>query len=223
MTDGGPTRAPGSSSPAPPEETHGRRGIRPTHVAQAAAISLVAALLGLLVWKLGAGSAGAGFVNAIERGQKPSAPAFDLPVIWSRTDLWPAAVRSAVDDGRLSLAELRGHPVVLNFWASWCIPCREEAPSFDASARAHRGKVAFLGLDVQDLVPDARRFLDELDVPYVSVHDGTPKSYGAYGLTGVPETYFIDAQGRVVAHAAGAVSRRELEASIAVLLAEPAA
>ncbi|RDI76244.1 Redoxin [Gaiella occulta] len=212
----------GASPPAAAEETRSRRRIRPTHVAQAAAISLVAALLALLVWKLVAGSAGAGFVKAIERGERPSAPAFDLPVIWNRTELWPTAVRGAGDDGRLSLAELRGHPVVLNFWASWCIPCKEEAPAFDAAARAHRGKIAFLGLDVQDLVPDARRFLDTLDVPYASVRDGTPNSYSAYGLTGVPETYFIDARGRVVAHAVGALSRRELEASITALLAAPA-
>jgi cytochrome c biogenesis protein CcmG/thiol:disulfide interchange protein DsbE len=180
----------------------------------------VAGLLGLLIWKVVAGSPGAGFVSAIKRGDKPAAPAFDLPVIWDRVGLWPPAIRGSVDDGRVSLAELRGYPVVLNFWASWCIPCKEEAPYLDAAARAHRGKVAFLGLDVQDLVPDARRFLDKLDVPYVSVRDGSPKSYTAYGLTGVPETYFIDARGRVVEHAIGALSRRELEASIAVLLAE---
>jgi len=207
--------------PAPPEQASGRRGIRPTHVGQAVAIVFVAGLLGLLVWKVVAGSPGSGFVSAIKRGDKPAAPAFDLPVIWDRAGLWPSPIRGAVDDGRVSLAELRGYPVVLNFWASWCIPCKEEAPYFDAAARAHRGKVVFLGLDVQDLVPDARHFLDKLDVPYVSVRDGTPKTYSAYGLTGVPETYFIDARGRVLEHATGALSRRELEESIAVLLAEP--
>ena len=221
MTDRDPAPTADSSPPDGPEETSGRRGIRPTHVAQAIAIVFIAGLLGLLIWKVVVGSPGAGFVSAIERGDKPAAPAFDLPVIWDRAGLWPPAIRGTVDDGRVSLTELRGYPVVLNFWASWCIPCKEEAPYFDAAARAHRGKVAFLGLDIQDLVPDARRFLDELGVPYVSVRDGTPKTYSAYGLTGVPETYFIDGEGRVVEHAIGAMSRRELEASIAVLLAEP--
>jgi cytochrome c biogenesis protein CcmG/thiol:disulfide interchange protein DsbE len=212
---------PEPSPPARSEETSGGRGIRPTHVAQAVAIVFVAGLLGLLIWKVVAGSPGAELVSAIKRGDKPAAPAFDLPVIWDRAGLWPPAIRGSIDDGRVSLAELRGYPVVLNFWASWCIPCKEEAPSFAAAAQAYRGKIAFLGLDIQDLVPDARGFLEKLDVPYVSVRDGTPKSYSAYGLTGVPETYFIDARGRVIEHATGAVSRRELEASIAALLAAP--
>ena len=220
MTDGGLAPTTDPSPPAHPGETGRRRRLRPTHVAQAVAVTFVVALLGLLVWKVVAGSPGAGFVNAIKRGDKPPAPAFDLPVIWSRAGLWPKPLRGAVTDGRVTLDELRGYPVVLNFWASWCIPCKGEAPYFDAAARAHRGKVAFLGVDIQDLVPDAKRFLDKLDVPYVSVRDGTPKSYSAYGLTGVPETYFIDGKGRVVEHAIGALSRRELEASIAVLLAE---
>lgn len=220
MTDPDPVST-DSSPAAGPEETGGRRRIRPIHLAQAVAAVLVAGLLALLIWRVVAGSPGAGFVSAIRRGDKPAAPPFDLPVIWDRAGLWPPAIRGALDDGRVSLAELRGFPVVLNFWASWCIPCKDEAPHFDASARAHRGKVAFLGVDIQDLVPDARHFLDTLDVSYVSVRDGTSKTPNAYGLTGVPETYFIDARGRVVAHAVGAVSRRELEMSITALLAEP--
>lgn len=205
-----------------PEDGTGSNRVRPIHLAQALAVVFVLGLLALLVWKVAAGSPGAGFVGAIKRGDRPAAPAFDLPVIWDRTRLWPASVRSATADGRIALAELRGHPVVLNFWASWCIPCKEEAPYFAAAARRHQGTIVFLGLDVQDLVPDARRFLGKLDVPYVSVRDGSPKSYGAYGLTGVPETYFIAADGRVVEHAPGALSSLELEAKIAVLLAEPA-
>ena len=74
-----------------------------------------------------------------------------LILVWDRAGLGPPAIRGAVDDGRVSLTELRGYPVVLNFWASWCIPCKEEAPYFAAAARAHRDKVAFLGLDIQEL------------------------------------------------------------------------
>lgn len=73
-------------------------------------------------------------------------------------------------------------------------------------------------MDIWDFERDARDFLDELDVPYPSVRDGTPKTHTAYGLTGVPETYYLDAEGRIVEHATGAVSRRELEAGIAMLL-----
>jgi cytochrome c biogenesis protein CcmG/thiol:disulfide interchange protein DsbE len=180
----------------------------------------VLALLGLLVWKVAYGGEGSRLVAAIKRGERPAAPAFDLPVIWNRPATWPRRVRPALTDGRVDLGELRGTPVVLNFWASWCIPCKEEAPFLAAAARAHRREVAFLGIDIQDFERDARDFLDELDVPYPSVRDGTPKTHTAYGLTGVPETYYVDAEGRIVAHAVGAVSRRELETGIAKLLSE---
>ena len=139
-------------------------------------------------------------------------------MIWNRPALWPERTRPALADGEVALAELRGTPVVLNFWASWCILCREEAPHLAAAARAHRLDVAFLGLDVQDLTGDARGFLRKLRVPYPSVRDGSDRAYSAYGLTGVPETYYIDADGRIVAHAVGAVSRRELERDLRLLI-----
>lgn len=191
---------------------------RPFRVVQLVAVASVALLLSLLIWKVAQGSSGASLVAAIKRGDRPAAPAFDLPVIWNRPQMWPQRVRPALADGRVSLAELRGTPVVLNFWASWCIPCKEEAPHLAAAARAYRRDVAFLGLDIQDFTQDARRFLDRLDVPYSSVRHGSPRTYGAYGLTGVPETYYIDARGRIVAHATGAVSRAELERDLVPLL-----
>jgi cytochrome c biogenesis protein CcmG/thiol:disulfide interchange protein DsbE len=104
--------------------------------------------------------------------------------------------------------------VVVNFWASWCIPCKEEAALLAASARAHRGRVVFLGIDVQDFKSDARGFLKRFDTPYVSVRDGSGSTYTDYGLTGVPETYWIDARGRIVAHYAGQIDRAQLEDGI---------
>lgn len=195
-----------------------RRRLSPFAVAQLAAVALVAALFTLLVWTVAFGSSGADLVGAIKRGERPAAPSFDLPVIWHRPAIWPRRVRPALVDGRVQLEELRGTPVVLNFWASWCIPCKEEAPFLAAAARAHRRDVAFLGLDIQDFASDARRFLDELDVPYPSVRETGDKVHKAYGLTGVPETYYIDDRGRIVVHATGAVSRKELERDIALLL-----
>jgi cytochrome c biogenesis protein CcmG/thiol:disulfide interchange protein DsbE len=201
-----------------PEQAHRRRLPGPLPLVQVLALVFVALLLALLVWKVAHNSSGAGLVAAIKRGERPAAPTFDLPVIWNRPDMWPQRVRPALADDRISLVELRGTPVVLNFWASWCIPCKEEAPHLAAAARAYRRNVAFLGLDIQDFVADARRFLDRLDVPYSSVRDSSSRSYGAYGLTGVPETYYIDARGRIVAHAVGAVSREELERDLVRLL-----
>lgn len=200
------------------EAARPQRRLRPFLLVQLLAFAAVALLLSLLAWKVVRGSSGASLVAAIKRGENPVAPAFDLPVIWNRPHVWPRRARPALADGRISLAELQGTPLVLNFWASWCKPCKEEAPYLAASARAHRDDVAFLGLDIQDFTSDARRFLDGLDVPYSSVRDGSPDTYGAYGLTGVPETYYIDERGRIVAHSVGAVSRVELERNVAVLL-----
>ncbi len=183
---------------------------------QGAAVVAVAGLLALLAWRLVAQNRGAELVSAVRTGKAPAAPPFDLPVIWPQAATWPPALRGALADGRVALRELRGYPVVINFWASWCVPCKAEAPLLAASARAHAGKVAFLGIDVQDLTSDARRFLRRHGASYVSVRDGGGSVYSSYGLTGVPETYYLDRRGRIVAHSLGQLSRDELEEGIAL-------
>lgn len=182
-----------------------------------AALALVAAALALLVWATLAASRGQNLVEKVAAGKKPAAPGFTLAVLWPSTATWPKALLPALADGKLSLAELRGRPVVLNFWASWCTTCKEEAPILHAGARAHAGKVLFLGLDIQDLSGDARNFARSNAMNYVSVRDRDNSAYQAYGLTGVPESYFIDARGRIVAHVPGAVSRATLEQGIAAI------
>ena len=182
---------------------------------RALAVGVVIGLVGLLVQRTLAQGEGPHLLAAINADKKPLAPDFHLDVLWPRSETWPAALRGAIADGKVSARELRGHPIVLNFWASWCVPCKAEAPRLVASARAHRGEVAFLGIDVQDFKSDARKFLTRYDTNYVSVRDGGQSTYEDYGLTGIPETYYLDARGRVVAHALGEVSRQELEAGIA--------
>jgi cytochrome c biogenesis protein CcmG, thiol:disulfide interchange protein DsbE len=83
-----------------------------------------------------------------------------------------------------------------------------------ASPAAHRGRVVFLVMDVKDFSSDARSFLRHFHVNYVSVRDGGGGTYDDYGLTGLPETYFLDRRGRIVAHVLGEISRTSLEAGI---------
>jgi cytochrome c biogenesis protein CcmG/thiol:disulfide interchange protein DsbE len=184
--------------------------------AQLVALGSVAALLVLLVWRVVHAGSGAHLVREIRSGKKPLAPQFTLPVLWAHDETWPTDARRALADGQLSLRELRGHAIVINFWASWCGPCKDEAPLLAASARAHSGKVVFLGVDVQDFKSDARKFLKRFDTPYASVRAGGGKYdvYSDYGLTGVPETYWLDARGRIVTHYPGQISRRQLEGEI---------
>lgn len=181
-------------------------------------VALVFGLLALLVYRVAQGNPGKGLVASIREQKKPAAPDFRLKVLWPRAETWPAAARAALADGRVSLSELRGFPVVLNFWASWCIPCGREAPRLTASAKAHRGRVVFLGLDIKDLSSDARHFLRRFHVNYVSLRDGGSHSYDGYGLTGLPETYFLDRRGRIVAHTIGEIRRDELESGISQAL-----
>lgn len=191
-------------------------GRRPAVLAlQAVAVLVVLALLGLLVWRVIHAGRGQNLVAAVKRGAAPNAPQFRLAVLWPVTETWPANAETILADGHVSTRELGGRPAVINFWASWCIPCRTEMPRLVASASAHRGRVRFLGVDVQDFKSDARTFLRKYRANYVSVRDGSGTTYAAFGLTGVPETYFVDAEGRITGHYAGEVSRRQLEDGIA--------
>lgn len=190
----------------------------PIQALKLVAIAAVVGLLGLLVWATLAAGRGSSLVARIAAGKKPTAPQFNLDVLWPHTETWPPALRAALADGKVDLREPRGHPVALNFWASWCIPCREEAPILHAAALRHRGQVVFLGIDIKDLTGDALGFARKYKVNYVSLRDGGgDKTWNSYGLTGVPETYFIDGKGRIVAHIPGAVSAQTLEEGLATI------
>ena len=99
----------------------------------------------------------------------------------------------------MSLAALRGKVVVLNFWQSYCPPCTREAPVVsDGGASAGRGKnVVFVGVDEQDLSGPATKFMRRFDITYPVISDDGPL-IGHYGVTGYPETFFIDRHGRVI-------------------------
>jgi len=177
------------------------------------AIVGVLLFLGLLAYGLATKGESTRVDESLASGDAPLAPSFDLPILAPGT-LPPSLERdlsSAFADGQLSLAELEGTPVMLNFWASWCIPCREEAPLLqDAWGRFGPKGVLFLGLNMQDLTDDARGFLDEFAITYPSVREPSDEIARAYGTTGIPETYFISRRGRVVGHVIGVISERQL-------------
>ena len=202
-----------SAEPIEPESSRDSRS-RLRLALRTAAVIPVILFLALLGWATLVPAKGESLVASISAGKAPSAPGFELPILWRRLGTWPPEFAPATADGRVALEELRGRPAVLNFWASWCIPCREEGPILNASARVHQGEVAFVGIDVKDLRSDALSFLREFDVPYVSVRDGGDGVFNAYGLTAVPETYYIDSRSRIVAHTPGPITEESLEAGI---------
>lgn len=98
----------------------------------------------------------------------------------------------------IQLADLRGQGIVLNFWASWCDPCREEAVLLEESwQREKENGIVFLGLDYLDQEPAAKAYLDEFRISYANGPDLQSKAARDYGIKGVPETFFIDGEGKI--------------------------
>lgn len=121
--------------------------------------------------------------------------------------------------GEESMADYRGKWVLVNVWASWCEPCREEAPALEALQRVHGGeKFTVLGIDSSDLSEDGRGFVEEFGLTYPQLHDGDGEFADEFGATGVPESYLIDPRGRVRLIAKGAVSTEYLENEVEPLL-----
>lgn len=112
--------------------------------------------------------------------------------------------------GSVTLADLRGKPVLLNFWASWCVPCKDEAPMLRQAYAAYGSKVHFLGIDVRDSLTSALAFERDNHVAYPSARDEGFQIGDDYGLTGQPESFFIDQNGMIVQHVPGPLTRREL-------------
>ena len=152
--------------------------------AQALAVALVLGLLALLLWKVT-------HQEHAEADPGKQAPNFSL----DRLDR----------PGTLQLSAFRGKVVVLNFWASWCFPCKQEAPALQAASRQWGNRVAVVGVDVNDFTGDARSFMRRHGITYPIGHDNGNVTTPKYGLTGLPETFFLDRRGRVVAHVPGAV------------------
>ncbi|MFO8035208.1 MAG: TlpA disulfide reductase family protein [Anaerolineales bacterium] len=159
----------------------------------------LASLLGLLAWELIRGGKG-----PLRENQ---APDFTL---------------TSFEGESVILSDLRGQVVVLNFRASWCDPCREEAAYLEATWRKYQGRgVYFIGVDYLDSEQEALAYLEEYDTTYFNGPDLRTKISQAYNIQGIPETYFIDKAGKIRGVKIGPLQPPELEEKIDSLLAEP--
>lgn len=161
--------------------------------AQALAVALVLGLFALLIWKVAQGS---------HKEAAPGKPAPDFTL--SRIG----------GPGDLQLSSLRGKAVVLNFWASWCSPCKREAPALQAVSKTWGKRVVVLGVDVNDFQGDARGFMRKYGLTYPVVHDNKNVTTPKYGLSGLPETFFLDRRGRIVEHVPGEVRAADLNSGV---------
>jgi cytochrome c biogenesis protein CcmG/thiol:disulfide interchange protein DsbE len=121
--------------------------------------------------------------------------------------------------GSESLAAYRGRWVLVNFWASWCRPCREEAPVLERFQREHGSSdFTVLGIDSRDLSGDGRAFVRRYGLSYPQLRDGDGSAARDFGTTGVPENFLVDAAGKVRLVVVGPVSEESLDDEIAPLL-----
>jgi cytochrome c biogenesis protein CcmG/thiol:disulfide interchange protein DsbE len=186
---------PTPSSPAQPARHWGGRLARP------AAFLGVFSLLGLLGW---------GLVRS-SNGPVNSGPAPDFTL-------------TSFDGQTVTLSDLRGQAVIINFWASWCPPCREEAAYLERTWREYQGQgVVFIGVDWVDTEKEALAYIDEFDITYFNGPDLGTRIAQAYRIRGVPETFFVDKSGRLRGVKIGPLYPPELEDKIEELLSEPVA
>jgi cytochrome c biogenesis protein CcmG/thiol:disulfide interchange protein DsbE len=150
---------------------------------RAAAAGLVLALLGLLVWDVSHSSHG-GVAAKVDRGHVVSAPKTTLPFFTQK--------------GTFDLAAYRGKVVVLNFWASWCVDCKLEAKTLHDAAAKWGKQVVFVGVDTKDFKFAASKYMKHYAVDYPVVRDVNGTLNDRFGVTGYPETFFVDRAGRVI-------------------------
>jgi len=157
------------------------------------------ALLGLLGWGL----------MRVQAGPRSQGPAPDFTL-------------TTFDGDEIVLSELRGQVVAINFWASWCPPCRDEAPYLEATWRAYKDQgVVFVGVDYVDTDAEALAFIEEFDITYPNGPDIRTIISQAYRIQGVPETFFVAKDGTLQGVKIGPLVPPELGDKLDALLATP--
>jgi cytochrome c biogenesis protein CcmG/thiol:disulfide interchange protein DsbE len=179
-----------------------RRVLTPVPIA---VLCVVLALVALLAYGLSQNEPDRSVEDALARGELEEAPALQLPKLSG--------------GGQGSLADLRGEVVVLNFWASWCEPCREESPLLERwHKRMTKRDGTVLGVDVLDVTEDAQEFIDEYGLSYPMLKDRDGDALESFGVVAYPETFVIDRQGRIAAVRRGPVDEAFMRAEVAPLL-----
>jgi cytochrome c biogenesis protein CcmG/thiol:disulfide interchange protein DsbE len=179
--------------------------VRRPSLGLAAVIMGVGALIGLLVYGVNASGPGDTLDDAIARGERPAAPAIALPMLEG--------------GATASLAGYRGKVVVLNYWASWCTPCRQESPLLERWHRRISGRGGtVLGVDSLDVTGDARAFVRKFGLTYPMLRDRDGDTQKRFGVTGYPETVIVDRDGRIAALQRGPVDEAFLRRAVIPLL-----
>jgi len=167
----------------------------------------VVALLGLLAYGVRSTEPDATIEAALASGERPPAPELKLPQLDG--------------SGAGSLADYRGEVVVLNYWASWCEPCRAESPLLERWHERMKGRGGtVLGVDVLDVTSDARAFVREFGLSYPMLRDADGESQRKFGVAAYPETIVIDRDGRIAALRRGPVDEEFMRREVAPLLEE---
>ncbi len=183
-----------------PEVAQGEGGEGgPRSLVSLLAYGFIVALLGLLAWGL----------IRVQRGPVDSGMAPDFTL-------------TTFDGETITLSELRGQVVIINFWASWCPPCREEAPYLEQTWRKYKDQgVVFIGVDYVDTEEEALAYIAEFDITYYNGPDLGTRISQAYNIQGVPETYYVAKNGELRGVKIGPLQPPELDNKIDELLAEP--
>ena len=124
--------------------------------------------------------------------------------------------------GTVSHGDFLGRPILLNFWASWCIPCRKEMPLFERMHQRFSDEITIIGIDVRDAEINAQEFVDEYNITYEILRDPEAELAARLDVDPLPQTFFVDAQGRLSGNPVlGEISEEELLARIEELVGSP--